>query len=111
MSAVWKSSQRGWAAASGRERPVSYRMLGTLGLRLLLTQSGNPSSYKAVIEANESGRPAVEKLEPRAFSPRISDSGCSRESSQRRSLYTPCACVTGDSAILISAADRGPIER
>ena len=24
----------------------------------------NPSSYKAVIEANESGRPAVEKLEP-----------------------------------------------
>ena len=28
------------------------------------TQSGNPSSYKAVIEANESGRPAVEKLEP-----------------------------------------------
>jgi hypothetical protein len=31
---------------------------------LQLTQSGNPSSYKAVIEANESGRPAVEKLEP-----------------------------------------------
>jgi len=29
-----------------------------------LTRSGNPSSYKAVIEANESGRPAVEKLEP-----------------------------------------------
>jgi hypothetical protein len=29
-----------------------------------LTQSGNPSSYKAVIEANESGRLAVEKLEP-----------------------------------------------
>ena len=28
------------------------------------TQRGNPSSYKAVIEANESGRPAVEKLEP-----------------------------------------------
>jgi hypothetical protein len=28
------------------------------------TQSGNPSSYRAVIEANESGRPAVEKLEP-----------------------------------------------
>jgi hypothetical protein len=28
------------------------------------TLSGNPSSYKAVIEANESGRPAVEKLEP-----------------------------------------------
>lgn len=32
-------------------------------------------------------------------------------SPQRRSLYTPCACVTGDSAVLISAADRGPIER
>jgi hypothetical protein len=30
----------------------------------VLTRSGNPSSYKAVIEANESGRPAVEKLEP-----------------------------------------------
>jgi ORF6N domain-containing protein len=32
-------------------------------------------------------------------------------SSQRRSVYTPCARVTGDSAVLISAADRGPIER
>src|SRR5437762_473134 len=32
--------------------------------RVILTRSGNPSSYKAVIEANESGRPAVEKLEP-----------------------------------------------
>jgi hypothetical protein len=47
-----------------------------------------------------------------SYSPRISgDSGCSRGSSQRRPLYTPCACVTGDSAVLISAADRGPIER
>jgi hypothetical protein len=35
-----------------------------IGKGRLLTQSGNPSSYKAVIEANESGRPAVEKLEP-----------------------------------------------
>ena len=33
-------------------------------IRRLATQSGNPSSYKAVIEANKSGRPAVEKLEP-----------------------------------------------
>jgi hypothetical protein len=29
-----------------------------------VTQSGNPRSDKAVIEVNESGRPAVEKLEP-----------------------------------------------
>ena len=28
------------------------------------TQSGNPSFYEAVIEANQSGDPAVEKLEP-----------------------------------------------
>ena len=35
-----------------------------VGKGRLLTQSGNQSSYKAVIEANESGRPAVEKLEP-----------------------------------------------
>ena len=32
--------------------------------RPLVTQRGNPSSYKAVIEAKESGRPAVEKFEP-----------------------------------------------
>ena len=32
--------------------------------KIISTQSGNPSSYKAVMEANESGRPAVEKLEP-----------------------------------------------
>jgi hypothetical protein len=32
--------------------------------RQLLTQGGNQRSYKAVIEANESGRPTVEKLEP-----------------------------------------------
>src|SRR6516225_2611850 len=70
----------------------------------------NPSSYKAVIEANESGRPAVEKLEP--FHPGlVVIVAVSRGSSQRRPLYTPCACVTGDSAVLISATDRGPIER
>ena len=32
--------------------------------RQVATQSENPSSYKAVIEANESGGPAVEKLAP-----------------------------------------------
>jgi hypothetical protein len=36
----------------------------SVGKGRFVTQSGNPSSYKAVIEANESGRPAVEKLEP-----------------------------------------------
>src|SRR5579872_2461346 len=56
--------------------------------------------------------PAAALRETRAVSPRITgDSGCARESSQRRSSYTPCACVTGDAAVLISAADRGAIER
>lgn len=45
------------------ERPLS-RKLPALDEWRLVTRSGNPSSYKAVIEANESGRPAVEKLEP-----------------------------------------------
>ena len=53
-------SGRIWSAAiTDRFWPI-----GVMPLGLLPTQSGNPSSYKAVIEANESGRPAVEKLEP-----------------------------------------------
>jgi hypothetical protein len=90
------------------QRTSRFR-LQSAGKFTLSTQSGNQTSYKAVIEANESGRPAVEKLEP--FHPELLVIGCSRGSSQRRSLYTPCACVTGDSAVLISAADRGPVER
>jgi hypothetical protein len=50
--------------ANGRSLPVGGRWPRIRPLGPLLTQSGNPSSYKAVIEANESGRPAVEKLEP-----------------------------------------------
>src|SRR5215472_12181704 len=51
------------------------------------TQGGNPSSYKAVIEANQSGRPAVEKLEP--FHPGLVVIVAVRGLSQRRSVYTP----------------------
>src|SRR4029077_8306039 len=49
---------------SGNCWPVSDPRFNRPSEGRLVTQSGNPSSYKAVIEANESGRPAVEKLEP-----------------------------------------------
>ena len=52
-----------------------------------MTQSGNPSSYKAVIEANESGRPAVEKLEP--FSPGLGRIVAVRGSHLKGGLCTP----------------------
>jgi len=45
-----------------RRGSKSFDWMGHVGP--VLTRSGNPSSHKAVIEANESGRPAVEKLEP-----------------------------------------------
>ena len=51
-------------ANSRGRRTTDGRLLTDCLVLPLLTQSGNPSSYKAVIEANESGRPAVEKLEP-----------------------------------------------
>jgi len=63
-----------------------------IGKGRLLTQSGNPSSYKAVIEANESGRPAVEKLEP--VHPGLLVIVLFAGVTSRRSVYTPCACVT-----------------
>jgi len=77
-----------------------------LALLTLLTRSGNPSSYKAVIEANESGRPAVEKLEP--FYPGLVVIVAVRGSHLKGGFCTP---HVPDSAVLISAADRGPIER
>jgi len=52
---------------------------------------------------------AVEKLEP--FYPGLVVIVAVRGVISKAVLYTPCARVTGDSAVLISAADRGPIER
>jgi hypothetical protein len=52
-----------------------------------LTQSGNQSSYKAVIEANESGRPR--RGETRAFSPRITGDSTVRGGHLKGALCTP----------------------
>ena len=54
---VVRCSMAGFRIHNGR--PIALGHYGRF-----VTQSGNPSSYKAVIEADESGRPAVEKLEP-----------------------------------------------
>ena len=57
MSGYGNAMRTAPAAASARTKSVD-----TDGR--LTTRSGNPSSYKAVIEANQSGHPGVEKLEP-----------------------------------------------
>ena len=73
-------------------RPTSAKRPQTRVEWTSSTQSGNPSSYKAVIEANE--KRTSRRRETRAFSPRISgDSGCSRGViSKAVSVHPMCLC-------------------